>query len=53
MLDNGSCIIRGGKKIRFQNEVNQLNMVQEWDKEVFNQKKKKHNIDYNKCQKNN
>jgi hypothetical protein len=35
MLDNGSCIIRGGKKKRFQNEVNQLNMVQEWDKEVF------------------
>jgi hypothetical protein len=28
MLDNGSCIIRGGKEKRLQNEVNQINMVQ-------------------------
>jgi hypothetical protein len=35
MLDNGSCTIREGKKKRFQNQLNQLNMVQEWDKEVF------------------
>jgi hypothetical protein len=28
MLDNGSCTIRGGKEKKFQNEVNQINMVQ-------------------------
>jgi hypothetical protein len=28
MLDDGSCTISGGKKKRFKNEVNQINMVQ-------------------------
>jgi hypothetical protein len=28
MLDNGSCIIKGGKEKKIHNEVNQINMVQ-------------------------
>jgi len=40
----------GGKTKKLQNEVNQLNMVQEWDKEVFDWRNNlKHNNDKKKC----
>ncbi len=42
------------KKKSFQNEVKQWNMVQKWEKEVFNLSNNlKHNIDYKKFQENN
>jgi hypothetical protein len=53
MLDNGSCTIRREKKKRLQKEVNQLNIAQEWDKKFFSWRNNlKHNINYNRCQKN-
>jgi hypothetical protein len=45
--------MRSGNNNRFHNELNQLNMVQEWDKEVFGWKNNlKHNTNYNRCQEN-